>query len=515
MNQWRFATKITLGSTGRMISEVTARLKKSGTITAGMGQLMVTIQRAVNITGSQWAAVGPPLYQAANIDPTALTGSDVNYAFLFGDIPRLPPGHSYFFIEEWTNATDATNRPICKYNGADTSDPLYTNDQTVNKNGWTQTSARHQLQVWDYGTTSVILGTTSGNYAIMNTLITSTGGGTQVNAFGDIDFKVGLSGLTDNSNGDYTGTPNALLENPADIIHFLLREPSFGAGLSSTYADYTAIAAVRSTIGTGLKAAWAQESPASVAEIINEVCRQFRLRLWKTRAGKMSLNFPTPESGAYDFDLSEASHRGDLRVLGITESPDTDLINSIDVLYSPDAIGVHSDAALDRKVVDQKYLELEYIRDGATGEASNDTQRAAAATASIALYGLRAAVWRFYMHVRQDGVRKVLNYYFDRYSKQRTLLTVRIPRKTWYSTIDLFSKGRTKHSRIMGVVGSRGDEPVRVTDGAGSTALIYENGVPVTSILEGTHTGECLKIEESGAYMVITVESMNSFEGYV
>jgi len=471
---------------------------------------MVTVRKAIQVNGSNWAAVGSVLAQAVG-DAVNLSTSYADVNFYFQQPLVLPPGHSYFFTLEWTNSTDTSNYVVAKYDTVVTTNPVYTNDQTVNKDGWTETAAELQLQIWDFGAEGTVTGTAVGDYYVYTQRLDNLMSGTNPYQFDGVEFKIGLEAIA--------GTPynasSATLENPASIIHYLLRNDVMGLNLSTSYADYDQIDDIRDEIGSNLKAAWVQESSASVAEIINEVCRQFRLRLWKTRAGKMSLNFPTPETGTYDFDLSEAAHRGDLRVLGITESPDNDLINSIDVLYSTDALAVNSDAALTRKVIDQKYLELEYIRDGETGEASNDTQRAAAATASIALYGLRAAVWRFYMHVRQEGVRKVLNYYFDRYSKQRTLLTVRIPRKTWYSTIDLFSKGRTKHSRIMGPVGSRGDEPTRITDGAGSTAIFYQDGVPITWISEGVHTGEVLKVEEAGAYMVVTVESMNSFTGTV
>ena len=514
MYQWRLATKYTPGTTARMISSCTARIYRVGTIAAGTGQLMISVYKAVQVNGTNWATVGSVLGQAT-YDAVNLSTSAANVAFFFEKPLILPPNHYYFFILEWTNTTDTANYVMQKYDTADTSDPVYTNDQLINRDGWTETAGRHQLQIWDYGTTSNVTGTDIGSRTIMNNQITTTGTGTNPYYFGDVDFKVGLAGLWDDSSGTYSGSASSTMNNAAAFIHFLLRDSTFGANVSSSYADYTAIDAVRTILGVNLKIAFVQETPASVADMINEICRQSRLRLYKTRAGKMSLNFPVPLTGTYTADITEADYRGDFRVISVTESPDSDLINSIDVLYAPDAIGVHSDAALNRKVRDQKYLELEYIRDGSTGESATDTARGVAATASIALYGTRAAVWRFDMHNRSSTVKKVLNYYFDRYSKQRQILTCRIPMKTWYSTLDLFSTFRGVHQRISNTVGSRGDEPAKVTDGAGSTALIYNQGVLLTSLLGGTHTGEIMKIEESGAYMTITVESVNSFEGYV
>ncbi len=512
MYRWRFAAKITPGSSARLIGGATVRLIRVGTITEGMGQLLVTVKEAVQVNGTNWATVGNVLAQAA-LDAVNLSTSASNVNFYFETPFVAVPGHSYFVICEWTNTTDTTNYINIKYDTTVTLDPCYTNDQQVTREAWTETAAQFQMQVWDFGAESAVFGSDFGDYLIVTQRLDNLMPGTNPYQFSGVDLKAGVGGLIDTVAGLYTGSANARIENPAAIIHFLLRDTVFGAGVSASFADYTEIDSVRAYIGSNLKAAWVQESPASVGEMIAELCRQFRLRFFKTRGGKMSLNFPMPMTTDLVFDLSEGANRGDLRLVSIQESSDGDLVNSIDALYSPDALGVRLEEALNRKVKDQKYLELEFIRDGKTGEGYDDATRGAFATASQALYGIRSAVWRWFMHIRQAGARYVLNYYFDRYHKQRKLVTIRVPRRSWYSSIDLFTKGRVFHSRLPGYVGARSDEPVKESDGAGTLVTAHYDGVPITGFNQGEHSGEVLRIEESGAYMLVTVENMNSFAG--
>lgn len=306
------------------------------------------------------------------------------------------------------------------------------------------------------------------------------------------------------------------MENPASIIHFLLRNQTLGLGLSFYRADYAAIDATRGYVGTGtLKAAAAVESDASVGEVIATLCNQFRMRLYRTRTGKVSLNYPVPVTvGTLDVDVSEADQRVECALESFSESPETEIVNSIDLLYKPDSLSVNSDPALARKIADSKYTAREYIHDAATGDSVSDSFRAAASTASQALYGLRAALWKFDWIVRPDVARKVLNYFFDRKSFQSKLVTVRVARRQWYSqALDLFSRARVRHTTIPNQLLCRFDEPTKTTDGSGTLQKMYLDGVPVSGIVQGEIVGEVSSIREEGPWITMTIEQAESFSG--
>ena len=636
MRQWRFATKYAPGTTARMIGGCTVRHKCAGTITAGSGQLMVTVKKAVNITGSQWATVGNVLAQAT-IDATVLTASGVNYNYYFEKPLVLPPNNTYFFICEWTNTTDDStyatgtftndgtnfsngdtvtidsktytfqsvltnvdgnvkigasntasvtnlyhainalggaagtdyaastvahtsvtatnptsttvlvttrvtgsagnsiastdtaahgswggstlsggtpgNYPIIKYDGTDTSDHCFTNDQTVNRDGWTDTAARFQLQVWDFGAEGAVTGTPIGDYYIYTQRLDNLMPGVNPHTFDGPEFKIGL-GVTD-ANGTYEASPGDTLQNPAALVHFLCKNPVFGMDLSSSRADYTTMGTVRGTIATGLSLGFSVEQSITCGDLIESICHQSRLRFYKTRAGKVTLNFPTPLTGTFAADLTEAAYQADLRVLSIGESDESQLINRVDVVYNVDVLTLNQDPALARRVKDSRFLGLEYSYPGETGTISDDSTRGDLMSDSLALYGERSALWRFELHQRGAGVRKVLNYYTDRYGFVRLQSAVRVLRKQWYNTLDLFSQVRVRHSMIPTTFGNRSEEPGKLHDGAGTEVKAYNEGVLTKILITGEIKGEILEITEQGPYMTILVETMHSFESYV
>lgn len=509
MYKWRVGCRVSPGSTARLIGGFTVRHTKTGTITAGSGQLMVTVREFRQLSGSNWTAVGNILAQVA-IDPTTI-GAAANFNYHLPVPLVLPPNRHYLVYGEWTNTTDTANYPNIKYDGAVTTDPCYTNDQTVSKDAWTETAAQAQIQVWDFGAESFILGSPMTGYYYHTQRLDNLVGGTNPYQFDGVDFKVGLYGA---ATTPYL-TSSGIMENPASLIYYILKNTTFGLGLSSSDADFTEIESVRDTIGTGIKIAGTIESEISCGDFIQKICAQSRLRFYKKRNGKLSLNFPTPMPTSLAADITEAAYQSDVQCLGVDESSEGDLINKVDAVYKPDVLNLNQDLALGRRVKDSRYQSLEYIDASDSGTAGRDTSREALATSSQALYGKRYSLLRFDFHLRQAHAKKVVDYYFDRYEFERRRLTVRVLRKTWYNTIDLFSKVRIRHSLIPTEYGSRIENPGKSNDGSGTPVTLWYEGTQLSVFGMGEIKGEVLEITEQGPYMLLTVETMNSFEGYV
>lgn len=522
MQQWRFARRVDTGDEAELIGGCRVRHKLGGTVASGIiqgaGQLRVIIKEAVQLSSGEWVTLNENSPGQANIDPTVLSAAaGANYDYFFNAPAVLLPNRTYFFICEWTNSTDTANCPVIKYDPTVITDPCYTNDQTVSEEGWTLTPAQFQMQVWRFGAEAALTGTPVGDYNIWTLRLDNTMRGVNPEYFDGIEFKIGVGGITDDTAGNYDSNPSSLdpIENPASLIHFALQNDTFGAGVSVSDADYGTMNTIRAQIGTGLKAAGVIETELAVSEFIAKLCNQFRLRFYSTRDGKATLNFPTPLGTSFAFDICESQYKGDVQIVSFEESPEADLINKVDLVYNVDVLNLNQDAASTRNAKDSRFLDLEYIYPDDSGESVNDDTREALAAASQARYGTRAALWKFDFHVRPDHARKVLNYYFDRYHNQRGILTVRVLRRTWYNSLDLFSKGRVRHSLIPTTLGNRSDEKTKIRDSSGNFLTLYSDGIPLTGAVQGEHSGEILDVVEQGGYMTIAIETMDSFEGYV
>jgi hypothetical protein len=142
-----------------------------------------------------------------------------------------------------------------------------------------------------------------------------------------------LAGYDDDGSGTYTGTANAVIENPADVIHFLLAEV-----LGLTNINTSSFTTARTDLGAYVLAGQLLDRKDARA-VLDDLCRVGRLRLflnfdddWTVKA------FTLP--GAVDRELVQAD--GDFvtedgkfegEILSVTQSPIDELYNQFEIRY--------------------------------------------------------------------------------------------------------------------------------------------------------------------------------------
>jgi len=506
--QWRFARLLDPGADEAMlISGCTARVRRVGTIAAGAGQLQIRIQKAIEVSTNNWATVGPTL-AVAQVDPIGVSTSESNVNFYFDPPVVLPPNHLYFVILEWTNSQDTTNYIETRYNSAVTTDPTYSNDQTAVNEGWAATAAQAQIQVWSYfSPNSSIGGSITADYTAWGYDLTSTAAGGNTTLFKGVDFKVAVNGVLDDIGGTYTGTGFSRFEKPIDIMHFILREPLLGLGLASGDVDSSAITSVRSSEGTFWNLGFVYESNLSCEQILQKLCRQARVILYKLRNGKISVYYPA-WSSVPSTALSEGLLHGDLQLINVVDTDYNDTVNYLECVYEYDSLQQNTDPALLRISRDQKFLGLEYTYGNDSGFSVTDPARIAKAAASEALYGQRPLLLRADLHNRASTARRILNYLGDRYSFVTKKTAFRVLRSKWYSTIDLFYNLSVQHTGIHTRVGSS-DKVKNHTNG--TPLQMYQGGRPINDWSGGQIVGRVVQIAEEGPWMTLIIEEENSY----
>lgn len=477
------------------------------------GEMAVEIYHATTRdSGDTYTVIGTPLRRMA-IDNAYTPLAGGNDSIIIVDPPlTIAPDVTYLVALTYTNEDTDTYFVRCWYDG-NSGSTHYARDIRRNDQAWVkQTDVRLFLKLNFASTLNTFTVDNEdgiNDYAKKNVThhaVSIYDTSYQIDPTTQMIYKLGMQGLKDDGSGTYTGSASAIIENPAAIIHFTLMNSDFGLGLSSTYVDTSSLTTAKtamSTFGLSHKIAITEETTAE--DLILEICRQARMIVYKTRAGKIALKVPSAIS-SIDIDLSEVKERGDLALIDVRDNDYSSIVNSFKQYYSPDMLNLPSDPALIRRAEREKLagkLEL-----NASYSSASDTGRVDICAASEARYGKREMTFPLDFFDSASYAIKIQNYYCDRYSTLQRRVEFRIPRRRYYSSLGLFSNIKISHT---GIETSNGTTLLAKQFYDYDVIKAYDNGVPSVVWQGGVIKAQVLEIEEEGPWMRIVAETVSEF----
>lgn len=323
-----------------------------------------------------------------------------------------------------------------------------------------------------------------------------------------VSYKVSINGLEDDTSGTYTGTANAIIQNPSDLIRFLLLEDEIGANIGAGSIDTTKFTTARTkTNADGLAMSFAVESETFAQELILRICSQARLIFYVTQAGKIAAHYPLNPPAAADYYLDQSLMQDDLDINALVESNSDAILNDFLVPFGPDKLNVPKDPAVIRRNRGSSYKGSAYLND--TESSLVDAQRIARAARSVALYGRRnyRAPAELYP-ATSSGPAKLMQYLFDRWHNRTSTAVVRVPAVD-YSATDLFDDISIRHERLNARNGTF--KRLRCHN-AGTEVFWYSSSVPLTLCGQGGHYGQTIGVRHIGDEIELLVETVNPFE---
>lgn len=500
---------------------------KSITVDNQHGELSLEVYHAESLDGGNvYAPIGNVLAKATidlasnNLDTGALLTTGTQNVFFQVDPPlTLADDANYFFKLNFSNDKTSTYYVLCYY-GASTQDAATPHMTRVKANtidikqGWQKQTNDFDMQLyflgdgdnaWENLATS---GATSYSYQDLEAKsVTLQSGNQHKEINSNLEFKICIDGILDDSSGTYTGTANALIKNPADVILFTLLNDEFGLGLDSSLVDLTAFESVRDSLDTfGLgRVSIVINSRTTAEEFILEICKQFRIIFYKNRQGLLSLYYPENVT-SYDYKYSETSTKENCKLLNYREKDYSSIINKCLQYYSPDILNVQNDISLLR--LDEREKLVGKLLLDASESTMNDDEREALATTSQAIYGTRELSLDLPYHDSITTAWKTQKYYFDRYYTLNKTCSFTISRED-NNLIDLFDT--TLLHDINLPVNSYASEDLPLIS-SNENAIVYYEGIPVKTYSGGTVSGFINKVIKQANEIVLQIETINTFE---
>lgn len=496
--------------------EIGAYPLQSIAITNSHGQLTVAVFAAESKdSGATYLPVGNAL-QTVVLDAEALNAASDDECFA-QFVPALPliDDQPYAIIADWSNDSDIYFfKPTLST--VTTSDFIW-RDKRTETAGW-ETTPDAAIAMYPYilgyglatyagAVSTVPTGKYYAQLELMARSVTLATGETRAAVDEGLNFKLAQHGITDDAAGTYTGIASSVIANPAIISQFVLQDPVIGLGLSSTFVDTGTFAGASTHYDSNWSMGFALENSLTCKDAAVAIARQSRSVLWKERNGKMAFEYPMPFSTPA-VTLDESTIGDDLQIVAATDADESDIVNNFSILYGVDNLNQPKDEAFLRRAETTKYSGHVWL--GNTDSSDGDAFRVAECEASQLLYGRRDNREAFDTATQQTAAIKLRNYLCDRFSQRQDRITVRVPRAAYYASIDLFTKIRINH-RGLSVLGGEVD----ASQPAYGDALgqVYVDGVPGYVWSGGTIDGFVTAIEEGGASMTLTIETMSSFEG--
>lgn len=504
-------------SGGKALNEMLGTITYEGTswapdVTSDHGELVCEIYH-VSIVGDSYTRNGQPLRRASLDISTAAIIAGTDNAYFQIDAPLLLlEGIDYAIELHWTNHKTGARFIRCNLR-TNSGSTHYRLDQRADNTGWekqTDQQLAMELFVLGFGDDGDTLTTTTGDprYAYIHLeakSITLSTGQNHLEFNNGLQFKVNLSGLIDDGSGTYTGTASAALTYSADIIHWLLRHSSLLA-LPSTAVEASTFTAARALQTTaGLKMHIGLEDQISIRDFILELCRQGRLIIYKRRDGKLAVKYPVYSDPTVT--LNEESMRGDLILASVALESLSEVVNEFYQLYSYDPLNLPKDAGFVRRAKSTKYLDAQFINP--TASTASDTHRQTLCQLSQQLYG--RSEMRTPITYLQSGSRvaTLQNYVCDRKTRRAKVVRLRVPRRRFFNTLDLFTMIRVEHTGIQAQAGTGFD--LMVGDSSGNELVVEHESIRRGCWAGGVESGEIIEVEEEGGYMVCAARTVWPF----
>lgn len=328
----------------------------------------------------------------------------------------------------------------------------------------------------------------------------------EINIQKGLVFKNCVKGLQDLV-GTYV-TANTLIQKPTDIIKFTLKNSDFGLGLT-TEVDTTSLDDARTIIAAqypnDLKMQIVIESQTYAKDFIREICRQARLVFYKARNGKLRCHAPVPHT-SFDAVFTEAANRGNFDLLGVIDKDYSQIINEFHQYYYRDPINQPEETGFRNLNPGEKLANELYITP--TESSGSNAYLEGLCSLSQELYGRREHVAALNFYDTSTYGQPVQNYYCARYSSLQKRVAFRVPRRDYFNVLDLFSAVQTQHTSLPHSLGT--SQKARVHD-SGTPVTVYNEGVPTLTWMGGVVGGQILDIEEQGAWITFTLETISQF----
>lgn len=481
----------------------------TGTVATADGIYRMQIYHAeYQADGDTYAPIGSPLRTITHDTEAAdvVVGSS-SVQFNLKEPLVMSPDVNYMFTIEWTNLDDATNY-INAGIAAIGGEVHYYRDNAETERGWNKgVDVALALEWYSLGDGDDAFkdGTTSGDKRHSYYHLESVYSDTTLNH--GLEFKIGISGLKDDGSGTYTGSAGALIENPADIIRFALMNSDFGLGLSSTYVNTSTLDSVRSSLSSlGLKLKIVIDKETTAEDLINEICRQSRIVYYKTKDGKVALYYPVPINNTFTARLSQAVLGGEMQIEGVRDADYSTVVNEFRQQYKRDELNQPTDAAVIRRSEREKLAGI--IEINPTTSSANDDYREGLCSVSQAKYGKREMTFPLSFYDAATDAQKIQNYYCDRFSTLQKRAILRLPRRTYFNTLDLFSTIQAHHVGISAYDGTAlpGKQHYQ-----GTPIVTYSENIPSVVWAGGVFEGQVYEVEEEGPWFIITAETISVF----
>lgn len=512
------AIVITPSTTARVLTHGRTAGGPGGSVGAVDGEYKLIVYYAQYLpSNASYAPFGSPL-AVVNKDAGSASvqvGSDLIY-FQLQEYVILQPNVAYFVQLEWTNHDDTTNY-ISAFIKAAGGITHYARDNSESNAGWAPqadlqlTLALYALGFGDDGFIDLYSGSSSpyrysyfhleSRAASLDTSETRVGWDTSM------EWKAAVKGLEDTSSGTYTGSNSSVITNPSDLVRFLLLEDEIGIGGAAGTIDSSFFDSTRTALGSTFNMSFAIDRETQLQDLIPKICRQCRCVFYKLRNGKLSMYYPLPIGPTYGAYLNQGYLQDDLSIEALLDTQEDEVINDLLIPYGPDPLNTPKDAALVRRSGGNSYKAVEYLSGGSSGY--TDNLRPGQATDSINMYGLKQYREAFDLFpADSSGPRKTMKYLFDRYHTKQKRVTVRVP-VIRYHAKDFWDTFWIAHTDLPGA-GASFERMLANNDGDPLTC--YYQGVPSAVMELGNLAGECIAIEEDDEDMLITIETVNSFE---
>lgn len=484
---------------------VDAWLGSAGTIDAEVGQLRFYIQEITEFSATELSDIGSKLIEVA-IDPTTCADD-----FLRIPLPKpilLSPGKTYAFTLEWNNEKDTTNHATAMVKTATTGGPwAYKQKEGLEEeanHGWqvALTTTDFYLGAWALDQTDItprVDSATGERFQELQLFADSTASTGGLEEFRNYKFVARGQGLADDDAGSYTGTPYTRLSNPAHIARLFLQHDEIGAGVADSGLDTAEIAATAGALD-GVAFGFTLDTETGLQQLLADLCFQGRMVFYRTRQGKLSLALNTWGS-APGAVLAQGELGEGVLPLYIKDSDHGQIVNSIKFRYNADKLNVIDDPRRTR-IADGDILADEIV---ITGDSAGDSQ-AVAAYKSASRWGGREFNHVMTRHNDATSARKIADFYLDKYHAKQERLTVRVDRRKFAETVDLFASVEVQDEAI-----NSGSVLKVVTDYATDypKPLSISNGGIVTSKAQsaGLFAGRVVEVMEQGPWLFLTLET--------
>lgn len=491
-------------SSGCFLVAFQVTISVTGTASSVDGVLTFELYRGKEFTtAGTTPPTGSPLTQFT-YDAQDAGGAFPGRTFNFETPIPLVGGQPYTIVAKFSSqdATNYVNMHVLA-SGPESHDAL---DRTTEDAGWVlQSGVRSSIVPLALIPGTITQESENGFYFNRVDLNYSTtlSASKAINGAGGYSHQYLVDGLKDNAAGTFTGTANALMEIPADLLHFTLVKM---LDVDSSLIDTASFNSVRSSQNAETyRMGYVIDRDTNGEELIVEMCRQSRMVLYKEAGGKYKVHFwePSPAKASVDNTFSQPQLRDELKVVSIQDEPINRVFNTFSQNWKNNALQFPTDPKSTRRSRTDKFLENQFLNQN--DSTSGDTSRENAMADSVALYGERVMDFPLDMHTDATGVQNLQNYYASRFKFRQQLITVEIPRRIFYNRVDLLESGLVQSDQIGDDLGYMTAEGVRDVGTATFSASV--TNYPGVGFNFGEIKGIVTAVEETGPFIRVTINT--------